>query len=154
MNKIDKIKSLPLRVENISSILSGCEPVTTSNQGTGTEYVNRLADNMANFPATSVHPIDLHALLNSLIMNMRAFLGSAKNVVNYDDAKLTTLSWCLRAAATALELPTIRARSKRPSRAWVFLDCKTHRWYREPRIVFRRLTFVHMAIESEVTHNN
>ena len=113
-----------------------------------------LTANPADFPAPPVDPVDLQALLDSLITltddqvaamaaaeqatetkaagleelvtAMKADLRYAEDAVNYDDAKLTAIGWGGRAAATALEVPGQPRSLEAPSQGegWVFLDWK------------------------------
>ncbi len=113
-----------------------------------------LTDNVADFPTPPVLPVDLQALLDSLITltdeqvaamaaaeqateaktagleelitAMKADLRYAEDAVNYDDAKLTALGWGGRAAATALEVPGQARSLEAPSQGqgWVFFDWK------------------------------
>lgn len=113
-----------------------------------------LTANVADFPAPPVLPLDLQALLDSLITlsddqvaaqaaaeqatttkkagleelvtAMKADLRYAEDAVNYDDAKLTALGWGGRAAGTALEIPGQARSLEAPSQGegWVFLDWK------------------------------
>ncbi len=113
-----------------------------------------LTANPADFPAPPVAPLDLQALLDSLITltddqvaamaaaeqatetkaagleelvtAMKADLRYAEDAVNYDDAKLTAIGWGGRAAATALEVPGQPRSLEAPSQGegWVFLDWK------------------------------
>ena len=113
-----------------------------------------LTANVADFPAPPVTPIELQALLDSLITltdeqvaamaaaeqatetkaagleemitAMKSDLRYAEDAVNYDDAKLTALGWGGRAAGTALEVPGQARSLEAPSQGegWVFLDWK------------------------------
>lgn len=113
-----------------------------------------LTANVADFPAPPVLPLDLQALLDSLITlsddqvaaqaaaeqatttkkagleelvtAMKADLRYAEDAVNYDDAKLTALGWGGKAAATALEVPGQPRSLEVPNQGegWVFLDWK------------------------------
>ena len=113
-----------------------------------------LAANVADFPAPPVPPLDLQALLDSLITlcdeqvaalaaaeqatltkdagldelvtAMKANLRYAEDAVNYEDAKLTALGWGGRAEATALELPGQPRTLEAPQQGegWIFLDWK------------------------------
>ena len=116
--------------------------------------VTGLTANPADFPSPPVDPVDLQALLDSLITltddqvaamaiaeqatetkaagleelvtAMKADLRYAEDAVNYDDAKLTALGWGGRAAATALEVPGQPRSLEAPNQGegWVFLDWK------------------------------
>jgi len=116
--------------------------------------VTGLTDNVADFPAPPVTPIDLQAMLDSLITltddqvaamaaaeqatttkaagleelitAMKADLRYAEDAVNFDDAKLTAIGWGGRAAATALEVPGQPRSLEAPNQGegWVFLDWK------------------------------
>ena len=116
--------------------------------------VTGLAVNPADYPTPPTAPLDLQALLDSLITlcddqvaaaataeqateikaagleelvtAMKADLRYAEDAVNFDDAKLTALGWGGMAAATALEVPGQPRSLEAPNQGegWIFLDWK------------------------------